>query len=116
MAHPATIAITDFDWYSFLSQRRSWDEVNFWKPTTTQPFRAPEFSPFFFKLKAPHVAFAGFGFSARYSNLPNWLAWECLGTATASPSFKERIARLERFRANIQPAPRRGILQYGCIV
>ena len=53
MARPGTIAITDFDWYSYLSQQRSWDEVNFWKPTTTQPFRAPEFSPFFFKLKAP---------------------------------------------------------------
>ncbi len=26
MAQRGTIAITDFDWYTFLSQRRSWAE------------------------------------------------------------------------------------------
>ena len=101
MPRPGTIAITDFDWYSYLSQQRSWDEVNFWKPTTTQPFRAPEFSPFFFKLKAPHRAIAGFGYFARYSELPEWLAWECFGTANGSSSFEEMHARLEKIRAKI---------------
>ena len=107
MARPGTIAITDFDWYSYLSQQRSWDEVNFWKPTTTQPFRAPEFSPFFFKLKAPHRAVAGFGYFARYSELPEWLAWDCFGTANGSASFEEMHARLEKIRAKIKAAPRR---------
>jgi len=116
VARPGTIAITDFDWYSYLSQQRSWDEVNFWKPTTTQPFRAPEFSPFFFKLKAPHRAIAGFGYFARYSELPEWLAWECFGTANGSASFEEMHARLERIRAKIKAAPQKGILQIGCIV
>ena len=116
MALPGTIAITDFDWYSYLSQQRSWDEVNFWKPTTTQPFRAPEFSPFFFKLKAPHRAIAGFGYFARYSELPEWLAWECFGTANGSASFEEMHARLEKIRAKIKAAPQKGILQIGCIV
>ena len=108
MAHPGTIAITDFDWYSYLSQQRSWDEVNFWKPTTTQPFRAPEFSPFFFKLKAPHRAIAGFGYFARYSELPEWLAWECFGTANGSASFEEMHARLEKIRAKIKARLRTG--------
>ena len=116
MRRPGTIAITDFDWYSYLSQQRSWDEVNFWKPTTTQPFRAPEFSPFFFKLKAPHRAIAGFGYFARYSELPEWLAWECFGTANGSASFEEMHARLERIRAKIKATPQKGILQIGCIV
>src|SRR5206468_1108162 len=88
MARPGTIAITDFDWYSYLSQQRSWDEVNFWKPTTTQPFRAPEFSPFFFKLKAPHRAIAGFGYFARYSELPEWLP-------RVQPSLEFRVAASE---------------------
>src|SRR5207244_8626834 len=110
VARPGTIAITDFDWYTFLSQRRSWDEVNFWKPTTTQRFRAPEFSPFFFKLKAPYRAIAGFGYFARYSELPEWLAWECFGTANGSASFEEMHARLERIRAKIKAAPQKGIL------
>ena len=116
MAQPGTIAITDFDWYSYLSEQRSWDEVNFWKPTTTQSFRAPEFSPFFFKLKAPHRAIAGFGYFARYSELPEWLAWECFGTANGSASFEEMHARLEKIRAKIKAAPQKGILQIGCIV
>jgi HNH endonuclease len=116
MAQPGTIAITDFDWYSYLSQQRSWDEVNFWKPTTTQPFRAPEFSPFFFKLKAPHRAIAGFGYFARYSELPEWLAWECFGTANGSASFDEMHAPLEKIRAKIKAAPQKGISQIGCIV
>ena len=116
MAQPSTIAITDFDWYTYLSQKRSWDEVNFWKPTTTQPFRAPEFSPFLFKLKAPHRAIARFGYFARYSELPEWLAWECFGTANGSTSFEEMHARLEKIRAKIKAAPQKGILQIGCIV
>jgi putative restriction endonuclease len=116
MAQPGTSAITDFDWYSRLSQQRSWDEVNFWKPTTTQPFRAPHFSPFFFKLKAPYRAIAGFGYFARYSELPEWLAWECFGTANGSASLEEMRARLEKIRAKIKAAPQAGISQIGCIV
>jgi HNH endonuclease len=116
MAQPGTIAITDFDWYTFLSQRRSWDEVNFWKPTTTQRFRAPEFSPFFFKLKAPYRAIAGFGYFARYSELPEWLAWDCFGPANGSGSFDDMHARLEKIRTKIKAAPQPGILQIGCIV
>src|SRR5438552_16945570 len=116
MALGGTIAITDFDWYSYLSQERSRDEVNVWKPTTTQQFRAPEFSPFFFKLKAPHRAIAGFGYFARYSELPEWLAWECFSAANGSASFEEMHARLERIRAKIKAAPQTGILQIVCIV
>jgi putative restriction endonuclease len=116
MAHPGTIAITDFDWYKFLSQGRSWDEVNFWKPTTTQQFRALEFSPFLFKLKAPHRAIAGFGYFARYSELPEWLAWDCFGPANGSGSFEEMHARLEKIRTKIKATPQKGILQIGCIV
>lgn len=116
MAHPGTIAITDYDWYTFLSQRRTWDEVNFWKPTTTQLFRAPEFSPFLFKLKAPYRAIAGFGYFARYSTLPEWLAWDCFREANGCASFEEMHARLEKIRAKIKAAPQKGLPEIGCIV
>lgn len=116
MAQPGTIAITDYDWYDSLSKQRTWDEVNFWKPTTTQRFRAPEFSPFLFKLKAPHRAIAGFGYFARYSELPEWLAWDCFGPANGSGSFEEMHARLEKIRTKIKAAPQKGILQIGSIV
>ena len=116
MAHPGTIAITDFDWYEFLSQRRSWEEVNFWKPTTRWPFRAPQFSPFLFKLKAPHRAIAGFGHFARYSALPESFAWEWFGPANGCSSFEEMHTRLERIRREIAAVPQQGIPQIGCIV
>jgi hypothetical protein len=46
-----TVAVTDTSWYEFLA-RRSLPEVNFWTPSDRRRFSAPEFSPFFFKLKA----------------------------------------------------------------
>src|SRR5438094_10575816 len=115
MARPGTIAITDFDWYSYLSQQRSWDEVNFWKPTTTQPFRAPEFSPFFFKLKAPHRAIAGLGYFARYSELPEWFAWESFGTPSRSASFEDMHARVEKVQSKIKEAAQKGVVKPACI-
>src|SRR6478736_3410359 len=116
MAHPGTIAITDFDWYSYLSQQRSWDEVNFWKPTTTQPFRAPEFSPFFFKLKAPHRAIAGFGYFAKWSSLPAWLAWECFGEGNGCDSLPAFEARLADIRARIKYVATGTLDNIGCIL
>jgi putative restriction endonuclease len=116
MAHPATIAITDYDWYSFLSQRRSWDEINFWTPSTHWTFNAPQFSPFLFKLKAPHRAIAGFGYFARYSPLPESFAWEWFGEANGCSSFEEMHARLEKIRRKIRAARQSGIPQIGCIV
>ena len=116
MPHPGTIAITDYDWYNFLSQRRSWDEVNFWTPTTHWTFRAPNFSPFLFKLKAPHRAIVGFGFFARYSPLPEWLAWDCFSQANGCSSLEDMHARLEKIRRKIKAARQSGIPQIGCIV
>lgn len=116
MTHPGTVAVTDYDWYNFLSQRRSWDEVNFWTPSTHWTFRAPDFSPFLFKLKAPHRAIVGFGFFARYSPLPEWLAWDCFGPANGCGSLEEMHARLEKIRRKIKATPQRGLPQIGCII
>jgi putative restriction endonuclease len=116
MAHPGTIAVTNYEWYNFLRQRESWDEVNFWTPSAHFAFRAPEFSPFLFKLKAPHKAIRGFGYFARYSALPEWLAWECFGQANGCDSFEEMHARLEKIRQGFRYAQGEGIQQIGCII
>ena len=116
MAYPATIAITDYDWYDFLSQHRTWDEVNFWTPSTHWTFNAPQFSPFMFKLKAPYRAIAGFGYFARYSPLPESFAWEWFGEANGCSSFEAMHARLEKIRRKIRAARQPGIPQIGCIV
>jgi putative restriction endonuclease len=71
-----TIAITDTNWYELLRTQPELSEVNFWTPSPRHAFRGDLFAPFLFKLRAPHNAICGFGYFARYSVLPDWLAWE----------------------------------------
>jgi putative restriction endonuclease len=93
------VATTDWDWYSFLSVQAPLDEVNFWRPTGRSQFVALEpGEPFFFKLKAPRNGIGGFGWFARYSNLPLWLAWDSFHTANGAPDFAAFRARIERYK------------------
>ncbi len=112
---PGTIAITDYGWYNYLSRRR-WDEVNFWTPSAHFSFSAPEFSPFLFKLKAPHNAVAGFGYFARYAPLPDWLAWDCFGEGNGCGSLEELRGRLQAIRRGFRYVGSEPIPQIGCIV
>jgi putative restriction endonuclease len=108
-----TVAVTHQDWYEFL-RRRPAPEVNFWSPSDRRPIRAPEFSPFFFKLKAPHRAIAGFGYYARWSSLPPWLAWECFGEANGCMSvadLERGIAGMRRQIGYVASAP---VAHIGC--
>jgi len=93
------VGVTDFGWYRHLSARPHLDEVNFWRPGGAG-FRAlPEGGLFFFKLKAPHNAIAGFGQFARFERMPRWLAWEVFGEAngvTSERALVERLGRLAR--------------------
>jgi len=97
MALPGTIAPTDVNWYRFLRDR-GLDEVNFWTPSAHFAFRAPEFSPFLFKLKSPHNAICGAGYFARYSALPDWLAWEAFQEGNGSDSFAAMRGRIRAIR------------------
>jgi HNH endonuclease len=94
-----TIAPTDFNWYRLLYQQRQSEEANFWTPSAHFTFRAPEFSPFLFKLKSPQSAICGFGFFAQYSPLPDWLAWETFGQANGCKSFQDMRTRIHEIRA-----------------
>ena len=109
-----TIAITDYDWYRRLSSEPV-EEVNFWKPSSTRAFYAEEFSPFIFKLRAPHNAICGFGFFARYSRLPDWLAWETFGVGNGCASLEEMRTRIYGIRQRIRF---RGLApsEIGCIL
>ena len=75
------VAVTHQDWFHNLAQRVFWEEVNFWRPSAHHSFNGPPGSPFFFKLKSPLNAIGGFGLVAKFSRLPDWLAWECFGEA-----------------------------------
>lgn len=110
-----TVAVTDFGWNEFLSIRHH-EEVNFWTPSDRRPFSAPEFAPFFFKLKAPHRAISGFGFFAKWSSLPEWLAWECFGEGNGCESLTELNERLATIRSRIGYRPTGAASSIGCIL
>jgi HNH endonuclease len=97
-----TVAVTDFGWYTHLRAHPELEEVNFWKPSAHRPLNAPEFSPFFFKLKAPYNAICGFGYFARYSRLPDWLAWESFGLGNGCNSLQELRERIGLIRDRIR--------------
>lgn len=112
-----TVAITDVDWYETLRRLPDLDEVNFWKPSATRTFRAPEFSPFLFKLKAQHGGrICGFGFFARYARLPDWLAWECFERKNGCDSLEAMRQRIGLIRERIRFRGPRGAVEIGCVL
>ena len=115
MSLVGTVAVTDYGWYSTLLAQPTLDEVNFWKPSTTRATRPPEFSPFLFKLRAPHNAICGFGYFARYSRLPDWLAWETFGIANGTASLAEMRERIAGIRDRIRYHGG-GISEIGCVL
>ncbi len=103
------VAVTHNDWFDVLAREPRREEVNFWSPSAEHAVNAEPFSPFLFKLKAPHNAICGFGFYAGYSRLPDWLAWDCFGLGNGCSdlqALRERLGELRegiRFRGSIPP-------------
>jgi len=107
---------TDYDWYTFLTARQPLDEVNFWQPSGKTTFHTTEpGTPVFFKLKAPHNAIGGFGFFARASVLPAWLAWDSFGDTNGATSFDEMKRRIEKYRSTERRDPA-GRYEIGCLM
>ncbi len=100
---------------AFSRSVRSSTELNFWTPSARRSFRAPQFSPFLFKLRAPHNAICGFAYFAQFSKLPDWLAWEAFGPGNGCSSFEEMHARIARIRERIRYDEGTGSDEIGCI-
>jgi len=119
-AHARLIGNTDYDWYRFLAAQPDVDEVNFWQPSGGggRVGAVSPGEPFFFRLKSPHNAIAGFGYFASYSALPAWLAWESFGRTNGAADFDEMRARIERYRRRSGAADsgRPGDYAIGCIM
>ena len=104
------LGTTDNTWFEFLANRKL-DEVNFWQPSATPPFkRAPVGLPFLFKLKRPFNHVAGGGFFVAYSKLPIAMAWEVFGEKNGARSLNE-------FRSLIEPLTGNGSgAEVGCTI
>lgn len=97
---PSVVYNTDLDWFlHFRPEDRQVriDEVNFWQPTSNQNFGALQRGqPFFFRLKQPQYAIAGFGLFARFDRLPLQLAWDVFGQRNGfadEASFRRALAQ-----------------------
>jgi putative restriction endonuclease len=112
-----TVAITDHGWYEFLLAQGALDEVNFWTPSAHWGFRGEVGAPFFFKLKARYDhAICGFAQFARYSRLPDWLAWETFGTTNGCPTLESMRERIFGIRARIDYRAQSPSNDIGCIL
>jgi putative restriction endonuclease len=109
------IGNTDFEWFEFLSAHPEFSEINFWQPSGGRNFRAiSSGEPFFFRLKSPYNAIAGFGYLSRHEILPAWLAWDTFGMANGAPSFQEMARRIAKYRR--APADPHGNNKIGCLM
>lgn len=111
-----TVAITDFGWYDTLRRIPDLAEVNFWKPSSVRGFRGAQFAPFFFKLRAPHNAICGFAYFAKYSVLPDWLAWETFAEGNGTRTFRELRERILTIRERIRFRGESETPEIGCIL
>jgi len=94
----AFVAVTDNDWFDFLSRRPDLDEVNFWTPSGKPLAHMSLGQPILFKLHAPHNYIAGGGFFSTFSVLPASIAWETFGEMNGAPTMPEMRRRIERHR------------------
>jgi putative restriction endonuclease len=107
---------TDYDWYAFLRGQPRLVEVNFWQPSGATTFhRTAPGTPVFFKLKAPHHAIGGYGFLARASVLPAWLAWDSFGVANGAATFDLMVRRIEKYR-RVEKRDIGGRYEIGCLM
>ena len=111
----AFVAITDFDWFTFLSSLPEIDEVNFWQPRGHQRFQV--LTPgelFFFKLHSPLNFIVGGGIFAHSSILPASLAWDAFGIKNGANSLEEMRQRIEKYRRMVHTTTED--YQIGCIL
>ena len=109
------VAVTDNDWFAFLSQQQDLDEVDFWQPGGRQVFRTLNpGEPFLFKLHAPYHYIVGGGFFAYSTILPVSLAWSAFGIKNGASSYSEMRWLIEKNRHGII-SPREDY-QIGCIL
>jgi putative restriction endonuclease len=111
----AFVAVTDNDWFRFLSAQEGLDEVNFWQPGGGRGFRVLTLgAPLLFKLRWPENAIVGGGFFASFTRLPVSIVWDTFGIKNGAPSY-QRMRELIESHRTVSPDPREDY-EIGCIV
>jgi putative restriction endonuclease len=116
----AVVALTDGRWFEFLWSLAAdgrLDEVNFWRPLAQTGFRplAPG-EPFFFRLKHPINAIAGYGFFAHATKLPIQLAWEAFQERNGDPTLESFVGRIAEYRREPPLETALGTKELTCLI
>jgi putative restriction endonuclease len=90
------VGVTDNDWYNFLKELQP-DEVNFWQPSGTPPFKR-KVELFLFKLHSPLNFVVGGGYFVTYTNLPISIAWETFKEKNGVPTYVELTKTILDYR------------------
>jgi putative restriction endonuclease len=108
------VGVTDNDWYEFLASLQP-DEVNFWQPSGTPPFKRQGIELFLFKLHSPQNFIVGGGYFVTYVNLPISIAWETFGEKNGVKSYSDLKGKITLYR---ESRGRRNIIdpEIGCSV
>jgi putative restriction endonuclease len=108
------VAITDPTWYAYLADQKP-DEVNFWRPSGGDTFRALDpGEPFLFKLHSPQNFIVGGGFFSRFTQCPVHYAWDAFQQKNGTPSFTQLRELLGQRRGLGGPIGSEEII--GCIL
>jgi putative restriction endonuclease len=91
------VGVTDTQWFRFLRDEPSLDEVNFWSPGG-RTIRAERGMPFLFKLKSPANAIGGGGFVSFVERMPIRDAWEFFQRENGAASLEDLRVRIEANR------------------
>lgn len=109
------VAITDWEWFDFLSRSQGIDEANFWQPNPSSAFRALKSGePFLFKLHSPNNFIVGGGYFVYWTTLPVSLAWQTFGAKNGAQTLSEMRTAIERYR-RIRSSPAEDY-KIGCIL
>jgi len=114
----AFIGNTDYEWYRFLESQGQLDEINFWKPSGNQAFRAlSRGEPFFFKLKKEHNnAIVGFGLFLMYRRLTLLEAWNVFEAKNGATSLQEMWERVSQYTRHKKGQSAHRNHHIGCIL
>lgn len=98
----AYIGITDSQWFDYLSSLHAFnplDELNFWRPSGSDAFRALDDGELFlFKLHAPDNYIVGGGFFEHFTKLPYRMAWDFFAEKNGATTLPEMRHRIEKYR------------------
>ena len=111
----AYVAVTDFDWYSYLSSRPLIREGNFWRPYGSRSFRVLEpGEPFLFKAKVPLNKIVGGAIYEGFVSLNISRAWEFFGQGNGVSSAETLIQRIGKITGETQSQI--GDREIGCVL